>query len=80
MSVTVGVLLLLLLLKLLCPIPLVCGNGDVRQDRDVLLAHYHTLKREMASCRETERCNLTTLTLQSDTTIKELQRKKDKVS
>ena len=34
----------------------------------------------MMRCRELERSNLTTLTLQSDEAIKELQRKKDKVS
>ena len=50
------------------------------KDREILQSHFHTLKREMVSCRELERSNLTTLTLQSDAAIKELQRKKDRVS
>ena len=44
------------------------------------MAHFHELKQEMNSSREAERNNLTTLTLQSDTAMKELQKKKEKVN
>jgi hypothetical protein len=50
------------------------------QDREALLTHFHTLKQEMNICRAAERNSLTTLTLQSDAAIKELERKRDKVS
>ena len=49
------------------------------QDREAVLAHFHELKQEMNSSREVERNNLTTLTLQSDAAMKELQKKKEKV-
>ena len=42
------------------------------------MAHFHELKHEMNSSREAERSRLTTLTLQSDTAMKELQKKKEK--
>ena len=50
------------------------------QDREAVLAHFHELKQEMNSSREEERSRLTTLTLQSDAAMKELQTKKEKVS
>ena len=43
------------------------------------MAHFHELKHEMNSSREAERSSLTTLTLQSDTAMKELQKKKEMV-
>ena len=43
-----------------------------------MLAHFHELKHEMNSSREAERNSLTTLTLQSDAAMKELQKKKEK--
>ena len=43
------------------------------------MAHFHELKHEMNSSREAERSSLTTLTLQSDSAMKELQKKKEKV-
>ena len=43
------------------------------------MAHFHELKQEMNSSREAERNNLTTLTLQSDAAMKELQKQKEKV-
>lgn len=49
------------------------------QDREAVLAHFHELKQEMNSSREAERNSLTTLTLQSDAAMKELQKKKEKV-
>ena len=43
------------------------------------MAHFHELKQEMNISREAERNSLTTLTLQSDAAMKELQKKKEKV-
>lgn len=56
-----------------------CLPPQLPQDREALLTHFHTLKQEMNVCRESERNALTTLTLQSDAAIKQLERKKDKV-
>jgi len=50
----------------------------IKQDREAVLARFHELKAEMTASREQERSGLTTLTLQSDAAIKELQRKKEK--
>ena len=49
------------------------------QDREALLTHFRALKQEMNLCRESERCSLTKLTLQSDAAIKQLERKREKV-
>lgn len=51
----------------------------ISQDREAVLSHFHTLKREMNICREAERSSLTKLTLQSDAAIKLLQKKSEMV-
>ena len=45
-----------------------------------MLTRFRELKLEMNASREAERKNLTTLTLQSDTAMKALQRTKEKVT
>lgn len=42
--------------------------------------HFHELKHQMNRVRERERGKLTKLTLESDTAIKELKKKKEKVN
>ena len=44
-----------------------------------MLTRFREMKQQMNSARETERRNLTTLTLQSDTAMKTLQQTKEKV-
>lgn len=52
--------------------------SSIKEDRETVLAHFHELKAEMVKSRESERDNLTKLTLQSDEAMKELQCLKDK--
>lgn len=53
-------------------------NRVIKEQREVIAAEFHELKAEMNKYRETERCALTQLTLQSNGSIKELQRQKGK--
>ncbi|KAJ8043948.1 Dynein regulatory complex subunit 2 [Holothuria leucospilota] len=52
-------------------------NKDLKEQREVIAQHFHTLKSQMNSFRENERGRLTKLTLDSNSSIKELQRKLD---
>jgi len=53
-------------------------NRIIKEEREAIAVHYHTLKNEMNKFRDQERSRLTKLTLQSNASIKELQRKKEK--
>ena len=53
-------------------------NRLIKEEREAVAVHFHNLKDEMNKFRELERARLTTLTLQSNASIKELKRKKEK--
>ena len=53
-------------------------NRLIKEEREAVAIHFHNLKDEMNKFREQERARLTTLTLQSNATVKELRRKKEK--
>jgi len=53
-------------------------NRIIKEEREGIAVQFHNLKHEMNKQREQERGRLTTLTLQSNKSIKELQRKKEK--
>ncbi|PIK38183.1 putative coiled-coil domain-containing protein [Apostichopus japonicus] len=50
-------------------------NRDLKEQREVIAQHFHTLKSQMNSFRENERRRLTKLTLDSNASIKALQSK-----
>ena len=47
-------------------------NKQLREEREHVQKHFQELKAEMNHCREQERTQLTTLTLQSNAAIKKL--------
>lgn len=53
-------------------------NRLIKEEKESIGILFHNLKDEMNKFREQERSRLTTLTLQSNATMKELQRKKEK--
>jgi len=53
-------------------------NKQLREEREVMLAHFQELKGQMNRLRENERERLTKLTLESNAAIKELKRKCEK--
>jgi len=53
-------------------------NRLIREEKEAIGVKFHNLKDQMNKFREQERARLTTLTLQSNATIKELGRKKEK--
>ncbi|XP_078680294.1 dynein regulatory complex subunit 2-like [Branchiostoma floridae x Branchiostoma belcheri] len=53
-------------------------NHQIKNEREVILQHFHALKDRMNSMRDQERARLTKLTLQSNSAIKELQRVHEK--
>lgn len=54
-------------------------NKDLKEQREVIAEHFHTLKSQMNSFRENERSRLTKLTLDSNAAIKGVQSKLDLV-
>lgn len=54
-------------------------NRILKEEREIMLAHFHELKGQMNALREAARAELLTLTLQSNSVIKELKRVTDKV-
>lgn len=52
-------------------------NRILKEEREAIAVCFHQLKDQMNKFREQERARLTTMTLQSNATIKELKRKKE---
>lgn len=53
-------------------------NRQLREEREMMLAHFQELKGQMNKLREVQRERLTKLTLESNAAIKELKRKSEK--
>lgn len=53
-------------------------NKQLREERELMLAHFQELKGQMNKLRDLEREKLTKLTLESNSAIKELKRKSEK--
>ncbi|XP_065893578.1 dynein regulatory complex subunit 2-like [Dysidea avara] len=51
---------------------------QIKEDREMILTHFHELKEEMNKSRDDERARLTTLTIQSNEALKTLEKKKEK--
>lgn len=54
-------------------------NRTIKEEREVMLAHFQELKGQMNKLREAARAELMALTLQSNAAVKELRRVTDKV-
>ncbi|XP_033748636.1 dynein regulatory complex subunit 2-like [Pecten maximus] len=54
-------------------------NKQIKEEREKMLAHFQELKAQMNKMREGERDKLTKLTLESNASIKELKRQREKV-
>ena len=54
-------------------------NRAIKEEREVMLAHFQELKGQMNKLREAARAELMALTLQSNAAVKELKRVTDKV-
>lgn len=54
-------------------------NRQLKEEREIMLAHFQELKGQMNKLREAARAELLTLTLQSNAATKELKRITDKV-
>ena len=55
-------------------------NRILKEEREIMLAHFQELKGQMNKLREAARAELMVLTLQSNASIKELKRVTEKVS
>lgn len=51
---------------------------QIKEDREMILTHFHELKEEMTKSRDDERAKLTTLTMQSNEALQTLEKKKEK--